>query len=205
MLFSLCPHPFKNKATCSSWVASWIWPELWLLPRPCPRGPRVHRNLKFLLFILTYKITLCVCRGVCQMQVSQCTCLEGLRTAGRSHFSPTTGGLRIELRLLGNKHPYPLRHLSNPLLKMCSVFACASAHACTPVEHRRPPLVSSSGIPTTSYKTGSLIGPDQPSRLDWPARERRGAPARHTWQFRMGLQWGKCIANNFHFEVSCPV
>lgn len=146
-----------------------------------------------------------------QMQVPQCTCLEGLRTAGRSHFSPTTGVLRTELRLLGSKHPYPLRHLSNPLLKMCSVFACASMHACIPVEHRRPPLVSSSGVPTTSYKTGSLTGPEKPSRLDWPTREHQVLPLHllraqhHTWQFRMGFQWEKLIANNFHFEVSCPV
>lgn len=46
---------------------------------------------------------MCVCAsgwlGV-GVQVPHCICLEGVRTAGRSHFSPTIRVLRIELRLL---------------------------------------------------------------------------------------------------------
>lgn len=66
---------------------------------------------------------------------------------------------------------------------------CICMYVCTPVEHRRQPLLSSLGIPSTSCKTGSLSGPDQPSRLDWPTREHQetspylSSTQHHTWQF----------------------
>lgn len=94
---------------------------------------------------------------------------------------------------LGNKHLYPWRHrLSNPpftnVLCVCMCM-CICMYVCTPVEHRRQPLLSSSGIPSTSYKSGSLSGPDQPSRPDWPTREHQktspylSSTQPHTWQF----------------------
>lgn len=50
-----------NKAACRSLGASGIWPEVW--PRPSLRGQRVPRNLKMLLFVVAYKITLCMGGG----------------------------------------------------------------------------------------------------------------------------------------------
>lgn len=59
ILFSFCPHLFKNKVVCNSLVVSWIWS----LPSPSPRGQRLWKNPKILLFVLAYTVIVCACVG----------------------------------------------------------------------------------------------------------------------------------------------
>lgn len=139
ILFSFCPHPLKNEAACSSLTL--IWPEVWLLPSLRPRGQRVSRNLRSLLFVHTYKISVCARMHMCVrqgdlvwgVQVPHCICLEGLRTAGRCHSSPATRVLRIERRLLAlgiSTFTHGGIVFPTPLSQMCYVFACACAYVC---------------------------------------------------------------------------
>lgn len=218
ILFSFCPQLLKNEAACSSLTL--IWPEVWLLPSLRPRGQRVSRNLRSLLFVHTYKISVCARMHMCVhqgdlvwgVQVSFLSCYKGSQD-----WTPIVS--------LGNKHLYPWRHhLSNPpfenVLSVCMCM-CVCTYVCTPVEHRRQPLLSSSGIPSTSCKTRSLSGPDQPSRLDWPTREHQetspylSSTQHHTWQFtwvsngknilQVIFIWGKlsCIVID-SFRVTFP-
>lgn len=174
----------RMKPHITHWLhaAGRIWPEVWLLPSLSPRGQRVSRNLKILLFVHTYKISVYACVCVC-IRVAWCggagatlhmswRCKDSWQESFLSYYKGPQDWTPIVS--LGKKYLFPWRHrLSNPLSKVCYVFACARVYVCTPVEHRRQPSVSSLGIPSTSYKTGSLTGPDQPSRLYWPTREQQ--------------------------------
>lgn len=158
ILFLFCPHLFKNKVVCSPLVASWIWPVVWPLLSPSPRGQRLWKNPKVLLFVLAYKVIVRACvGGVGCSSVMQC--LEGLRIADRSQCSPTTGILSIELRLLGvgTTSLYPLNNLAIPLFKMCYVYAglcICRVHVCewwNPEDS--PSIVFSSNILGTALKS----------------------------------------------------
>lgn len=111
ILFSFCPHLFKNKVVCNSLVVSWIWS----LPSPSPRGQRLWKNPKILLFVLAYKVIVCACVGGvgCRFHTAYVSKVWGQLTGvSFSHH----GCPQIWTQVIGhgNKQPLPTKPSCHP-------------------------------------------------------------------------------------------